>query len=104
MAKFDFTAVPLRMFERSDRCIIRQMDLMSSDTIRRVFEAKDVAEVHQRLDDICAEIKADGKSWSAWVNTAKGERAPRGFRAAKEERAFDRDINPELVTKQAKAA
>ena len=104
MAKFDFTAVPLRMFEQGGAFTIRQMDLMSSDTIRRQFEAKDVAEVHQRLDEICADIKTGGKSWSAWVNTAKGERAPRGFRAEKERNAFDRDINVELVTKQRAAA
>jgi hypothetical protein len=106
MAKFTFTAVPLLSIENTPGGFIgRSLEICSGETIRRTFEAKDLAEVHQRLDEICAEIGKDAsKSWNVWVDTARGERAPRGFRDAKDRRQFDRAINPERVTKGLQAA
>lgn len=105
MAKFNFVAVPLIKIERSAYGTSREMEIMSRNTIRRDFEAKDVAEVKKILDDICAEIaKDDGKSWHAWVVTAKGSRAPAGFNKASDAKQFDRDINPHRVTVGSKAA
>lgn len=105
MALFDFIAVPLIKLERGPYGTSRELEIMGGTSIRRQFPAKDIAEVHQRLDEICAEIGTDtGKSWHAWVTVAKGNRAPNGFNKAKDSKAFNRDINPDRVTVGAKAA
>lgn len=104
MAKFHFIAVPLIKIERGPYGTSRQMEIMSADQIRRDFEAKTLADVHARVDEICAEVEKGGKSWHARVVTAKGNRAPAGFNKASDAKQFDRDINPELVTVGSKAA
>lgn len=98
MATFTLVAVPLIKIERYPTGFIgREMEIMSSKTIRRAFEASTLAEVHQRLDEICAEIKQQGGSWHTWAVKAKGK-APRGFNAASDAHELTRDINPEAVT------
>jgi hypothetical protein len=97
MAKFDFIAVPLLQLDRRPNGIVgRQLEIMSAKTIRRQFEAYKVEEAVRRFSDICDELAKDGQSWHAWADTARRERAPNGFRAAKNQ--FLRDINPEAVT------
>jgi hypothetical protein len=100
MAKIAFIAVPLLKLEHTSTGFTsRELEIMSANQIRRVFEASSVDEIGKKLDEICAEIGKDtSKSWNAWVGMVRGERAPRGFKVADAARAFNRDINPERVT------
>jgi hypothetical protein len=98
MAKFQFVAVPLVALEIGPGYSSRQLEIMSAKTIRRTFEGKKLADVEQAFSAICDEVAAGGESWNAWCDTVRGERAPGGFRQAKDTNRFTRDINPERVT------
>lgn len=100
MAKFTFVAVPLIKLERTPTYSGRQLEIMSRDTVRDTFEAKSVDEAAVQFAGLCNALgtKDSDRSWHAWCETARGERAPRGFRAAKDGNAFNSDINPDRVT------
>lgn len=104
MAKFTFIAVPLTQFEVGNGIVMRQMEIMSAKTIRQTFEAATVEDAKREFARICSDVAGNKQSWSAWCDTARGERAPRGFRAAKDGKQFEQDINAELVTVKAAAA
>jgi len=98
MAKFQFIAVPLIALEIGPGFTSRQLEIMSAKTIRKTFDAKKLSDVEQAFSAICDEVAAGGESWNAWCDTVRGERAPGGFRQAKDSKRFTRDINPERVT------
>ncbi len=99
MAKFQFIAVPLTSIEVSPGGFTcRSMEIMSAKTIRRTFDARKLDDVETAFSAICDEVAKGGESWSAWCDTVRGERAPGGFRQAKDGKRFTRDINPERVT------
>jgi len=99
MAKFQFIAVPLTSIEVSPGGFTcRLMEIMSAKTIRRTFDARKLDDVETAFSAICDEVAKGGESWSAWCDTVRGERAPGGFRQAKDGKRFTRDINPERVT------
>lgn len=99
MAKFQFIAVPLTSIEVSPGGFTcRSMEIMSAKTIRRTFDARKLDDVETAFSAICDEVAKGGESWSAWCDTVRGERAPGGFRQAKDTNRFTRDINPERVT------
>lgn len=105
MAIFTFIAVPLLKLERySTGTVGRELEIMSANTVRQKFEAYTVDEAQRGFTNLCDELAKGGKSWNAWADTAPRERAPNGFRAAKDADQFTRDINPELVTVYEKAA
>lgn len=104
MTKFNFVAVPLNRVELSNGFLCREMEIMSAQTIRQTFEAKTTDDALREFSRICSEVSGANKAWSAWCETARGERAPRGFRAAKDSKQFEQDINAELVTVKAVAA
>lgn len=104
MAKFQFIAVPLVSIEIDHGMICRKLDIMSAKTIRRTFEGRKLADVEQAFSAICDEVAAGGESWAAWCDTVRGERAPGGFRQAKDSKRFTCDLNPERVTKKKEAA
>lgn len=105
MAIFTFIAVPLLQIDRRQSGVVsRQLEIMSANTVRQKFEAYTVAEAQRGFTNLCDELAKGGKSWNAWADTAPRERAPNGFRAAKDADQFTRDINPELVTVSEKAA
>lgn len=98
MAKFQFIAVPLIALEIEPGFTSRQLEIMSAKTIRKTFDAKKLSDVETAFSAICDEVAAGGESWNAWCDTVRGERAPGGFRQAKDTKRFTRDINPERVT------
>lgn len=105
MTKFVFIAVPLKRVEHSSTGFVcRELEIMSAQTIRQTFEATSTEDARHQFGRICSEIAATNTSWSAWCDTARGERAPRGFRAAKDSKQFEQDINAELATVKADAA
>jgi hypothetical protein len=103
MAKFDFIATKLISIERSPTGFIcRSLEIMGSENFRLSFEARDVTEAQARFNELCANVAQGGKSWHVWADVAKGNRAPRGFRQAKDLH-FCKDINPGAVTIKAAA-
>lgn len=103
MATFLFVASPLRCVSRSSAGLTcREIDVMSSDTVRRNFEASSVAEAQIEYNKIVAELTKEGRSWHAYADIARGNRSPRGFKQAKELH-FTTDINADAVTVKAAA-